>query len=86
MYRIFGFAVVPAAAERAKGPPAEKLTDLVLSSSPFIGDELQLSEEDWAKMDALTSRAEQRGASRLFLRLKMKHILRSTGTRFKSCR
>jgi hypothetical protein len=52
-------AVVPAAAERAKGTPAAKSTDL-LSASPFIGDELQLSEEDWAKMDVLTSKAETR--------------------------
>jgi hypothetical protein len=63
----FGFPVVNSIAvvpERAKGPPAEKSTDL-LSASPLIGDELQLSEEDWAKMDALTSKAE-RHVSNLF--------------------
>lgn len=53
-YRIIE---VPTVSESTKETPASK-TAVLGSLSPFIGDDLHLSEEDWAKMDALTIKAE----------------------------
>ena len=47
----------PSALESTKETPTTKTTFLG-SVSPFIVDDLQLSEEDWAKMHALTIKAE----------------------------
>ena len=41
-----------------------KAPTTTVTSSPFLGDELELSEEDWAQMDALMTQATTKGSSR----------------------